>query len=403
MTPTSPTGALAGLRVVDLSRVLAGPLCTQMLADHGAIVTKIEPPIGDETRTYGPPFVEGSAAYYYALNRNKQALGLDLTQPAAREVVFRLLESADVLVENFLVGTMEGWGLGYEAVLKERFPRLIYCRISGFGADGPLGGLPGYDAVLQAHCGLVSVNGHPDAGPTRVGIALVDMTTGHNAVIGILLALAERQRSGKGQFIEVTLHDSALSLQIPHAANYFASGNAPRLMGSGHPNIVPYDKYAATGGDIFLGIVNDGQFRKFCVALGRDDLATDPRFTTNAGRVQHREIVRAEIEKALAGRDADELCRTLMAAGVPAGPVNTVPQVLAHPHTAARGMLVEIGAYKGLGVPVRLSRTPGAARTAPPRFGEHVDEVMAGAGYSREEVADLEARGAVLRSPRKRG
>ncbi len=217
MTPPIPTGALAGLNVIDLSRVLGGPYCGQMLADHGADVIKIEPPLGDETRGWGPPFdAEGISAYFAGINRNKRVVALDLTKLAGRDVLLKLLETADVLVENFKTGTMEKWGLGYEAVLAKKFPRLVHARVSGFGADGPLGGFPGYDAMVQASTGLVSVNGSPEGGPVRIGIPVVDLSTGMNACIGILMALYERNRSGKGQFVDATLYDSAIALQHPH-------------------------------------------------------------------------------------------------------------------------------------------------------------------------------------------
>lgn len=233
-------GALAGLRVIDLSRVLAGPLCTQILSDHGAEVTKIEPPSGDETRTLGPPFdEEGDAAYFTAVNRGKRGMAMDLAHPEGRETLLHLLKDADVLVENFIPGTMQRWGLDFEDELKPRFPGLIYCSISGFGADGPLGGLPGYDAVLQAMCGIMSVNGDPSSGPTRMGIPIVDHLTGYSALTGILLALHHRDRTGCGQRVEATLFDTALSLLVPHAANWMYSDQVPGLLGSAHPNIAP--------------------------------------------------------------------------------------------------------------------------------------------------------------------
>src|SRR5882757_2440461 len=312
------TGALAGLRVVDLSRVLAGPLCTQMLADHGADVIKVEPPSGDETRHLGPPFDDaGNAAYFGSVNRGKRALSLDLARPEGRAVLELLLQNADVLVENFLPGTMERWNLGYASVLSARHPRLVYCTISGFGADGPLGGLPGYDAVLQAMCGLMSINGTPEAGPTRVGVPIVDYVTGYNALTGILLALAARERSGRGQHVEATLFDTGLSLLVPHAANWLCSGRTPGLLGSAHPNIAPYDKFAARDGSVFLGIVNDGQFRRFCECVDRKDLLGDARFRTNAMRLQHVDDLRTEIERTLAAFRVEDLCRDLMRSGVP--------------------------------------------------------------------------------------
>lgn len=368
------TGALKGVRIVDLSRVLAGPLCTQMLADHGADVIKIEPPFGDETRQLGPPFDdEGIAAYYQAVNRGKRAFSLKLNAAEDREVLLRLLEDADVLVENFLPGTMEKWLLGYEDVLAKRFPRLIYCSITGFGATGPCGGQPGYDAVLQAMCGLMSINGSPQSGPTRVGIPIVDHLTGYNAMAGIIMALFHRERTGQAQRIDATLYDTALSLLIPHASNWLQSGKTPQLLGSAHPNIAPYDSFQARDGAVFLGILNDVQFSKFCQCVGRPGLAADPRFASNAARLTHRDALRTEIEAAFAGFGKADLCRRLMDEGVPAAPVNTVPEALEHPHTLHRGMRVEQPGYRGLGLPIRLHRSPGTPGAKPPGFDEHAD------------------------------
>ncbi|MBN8990058.1 MAG: CoA transferase [Rhizobiales bacterium] len=391
-------GAMTGLKVVDLSRVLAGPLCTQMLADHGADVVKIEPPAGDETRGLGPPFdAAGQAAYFSAVNRGKRGMALDLSRSEGRAVLEALLGDADVLVENFLPGTMERWGLGFDA-LSARFPRLIYCAISGFGADGPLGGLPGYDAVLQAMCGLMSINGAQDSGPTRVGVPIVDYLTGYNALTGVLLALAARERSGIGQRVEVTLFDTGLALLVPHAANWLCSGNVPGRLGSAHPNIAPYDKFAASDGEIFLGILNDGQFRRFCQKVERSDLLDDPRFRSNADRLKHVAALRAELERTLAGFKSDDLCRELMRSGVPAGPVNNVAQAFAQPHVAHRGMLVESEGHRAPGIPVKLMQTPGGAGRRPPRFGEHAHEILTEAGFDRAAIDGLIETGVVATS-----
>ncbi len=266
MTSTPTAGALAGIRVLDISRILGGPYCGQILGDHGADVLKIEPPQGDDTRTWGPPFKDGVASYYMGLNRNKRVQHLDLSQDAGRERLLALLEQADVLVENFKIGTMERWGIGYDT-LSRRFPRLIWCRVSGFGADGPLGGMAGYDAALQAMSGIMSVNGEAGGEPLRVGLPVVDMVTGLNAVIGVLLALQERHRSGKGQFVEATLYDSGLSLLHPHAANWFMDGRAPRRTGNAHPNIYPYDTFRTGTKPLFLAIGNDRQFATLCDVL----------------------------------------------------------------------------------------------------------------------------------------
>ena len=369
------TGALAGVRVIDLSRVLAGPLCTQMLADHGADVIKVEPPSGDETRLLGPPFTAtGDAAYFSSVNRGKRAISLDLSSTAGRSVLERLLEDADVLVENFLPGTTKRWGLDYET-LSRRDPRLIYCSISGFGADGPLGGLPGYDAVLQAMCGLMSINGTPESGPMRMGVPVVDHLTSYTALTGILMALYVRAQTGKGQKVEATLFDAALSLLVPHAANWFYSDRTPGLLGNAHPNISPYDKFKARDGELFLGVVNDGQFRRLCEHIRRTDLLNDPRFATNALRVQNVAALRVELEGTLASLPVEALCRDLMASGVPAGPVHSVPQAFSQPHAAHRAMQVSKGDYRGIGVPVKLSATPGQPGRRPPRFDEHADTV----------------------------
>lgn len=399
--PDLARGAVTGLKVVDLSRVLAGPLCTQMLADHGAEIVKIEPPSGDETRGLGPPFdAAGQAAYFGAVNRGKRGMALDLSRAEGRAVLEALLKDADVLVENFLPGTMERWGLGYEAHLSARFPRLIYCAISGFGADGPLGGLPGYDAVLQAMCGLMSINGTQDSGTTRVGVPIVDYVTGYNALTGILLALAARERTGRGQRVEVTLFDTALGLLVPHAANWICSGSVPGRLGSAHPNIAPYDKFAAADGEIFLGILNDGQFRRFCQKVGRSDLLDDPRFRTNADRLRHVAALRAELERTLVHFESDALCRELMQAGVPAGAVNTVPQAFAQAHVAHRDMLVESEGHRAPGIPVKLAQTPGGTGRRPPRFGEHAREILADAGFDEGMIDGLIETG-VVTPPRK--
>ena len=382
-------GALAGLKVIDLSRVLAGPYSTQILADHGAHVIKIEPPQGDETRGLGPPFVGDVSAYYQGLNRNKLGMALDLSRPEARDVLLRMLEDADILVENFRPGTMQRWGIGYDEVLSTRFPRLIYCRISGFGANGPLSALPGYDAVLQAFCGLMSVNGHAESGPTRIGLPIVDLATGLSSLIGVLLAVVERERSGKGQMVEAALFDVALSLLHPHAVNWFASGDTPTLSGNAHPNISPYDKYAAHGGDVFIGVLNDNQFRKLCHEIGRQDLPADPRFSGNTERIENRQALRIEIEAALADIDATALCEKLMAHGVSAARINSVAEVLDHPHTAARAMTAELGDYRGLGIPLKLSRTPGAVHSAPPSFAADTRSVLADAGFDAAEIERL--------------
>jgi len=392
--PVIQAGALAGLKVIDLSRVLGGPYCTMILADHGAEVIKVEPPQGDETRDWGPPFVESgtgerTASYFLGINRNKQSIGLDLSRAEGRAVLLRLLEGADVLVENFKPGSMEKWGLGYERDLAPRFPGLIHCRISGFGAEGPLGGLPGYDAVLQAMTGLMSVNGDPASGPTRIGTPVVDLATGLYSVIGILMALHERGRSGAGQFLDMTLHDCGMALLHPQAANFFLNGRRPVPLGNPHPNIAPYEKYRTRTCEIFVAVGNDAQFRKLAELIGRADLGADPRFVTNADRIGNRAALAAELELVLAGSDGEELTLRLLRAGLPAGPVRAVDEALAAPHTAARGMVTTLGDFRALGTPIKLSRTPGATRSPPPGFGEHAEPVLRRHGYSADDIASL--------------
>ncbi|MFN6993101.1 MAG: CaiB/BaiF CoA transferase family protein [Aquincola tertiaricarbonis] len=393
-----PLGALAGLRVLDLSRVLAGPLCAQMLADHGASVIKVEPPDGDEARRFGPPLDErGEVAYFGALNRGKRSIAVDLSRLAGRAVLEKLLADADVLIENFLPGTMEKWGLGYEGTLAARHPRLIYCSVSGFGADGPLGGLPGYDAVLQAICGLMSVNGTPDSGPLRLGVPVVDYLTGYNALSGVLLALAARERSSLGQRVEATLFDTGLALLVPHASNWFYSGRIPQRMGSAHPNIAPYDRYAAADGEVFLGVVNNGQFKRFCECVSRPDLASDPRFSESSLRLTNRDALRAEIERTLVNVPAAALCDDLMRRGVPAGPVNDVAQALSQPHAVHRGMVVDQQGHRSLGLPVKLSTNPGCADTLPPRLSEHAGAILSELGYDAAAIESLQADGTITR------
>jgi crotonobetainyl-CoA:carnitine CoA-transferase CaiB-like acyl-CoA transferase len=393
-------GALSGLKVIDLSRVLGGPYGTMTLADHGADVIKIEPPQGDETRGWGPPFVDGTASYFVGVNRNKRALALDLTKPEGREVLLRLLADADVLVENFKTGSMEKWGLGFEEVLSQRFPRLIHCRVSGFGADGPLGGYPGYDAVVQAMSGMMSVNGTPESGPVRLGIPMVDLATGLNAVIAILMAVVERQRSGQGQFLDITLYDTAVGLLHPQVANYFMSGKTPGRVGNAHPNISPYDKFKTATCEVFLGIGNDRQFQRLCQLLGKPSLSDEARFKTMGDRNVNRAPLRAELEALLTTLDGQALCDTLLAEGVPAGPVLDIPAVMAHPHTLHRQMSVETDGYRGFGIPIKLSRSPGKVRSKPKAFGADNRAILAEAGYAPDEIERLVSSGIVPAQPK---
>lgn len=388
-------GALSGLKIVDLSRVLGGPYCTQVLADHGADVIKIEPPQGDEVRDWGPPFHEGDAAYFIGVNRNKRGMALDLTLPEGREVLLRLLEDADILLENYKPGTMEKWGLGYHEVLSKRFPRLIHCRISGFGSDGPLGGFPGYDAIVQAMAGWFSVNGEQGGSPTRLGVAMVDMGTGLYSAVAMLMALYERQRSGLGQYIDMTLYDCAVSLMHPHVVNYNMSGVVPEATGDAHPNISPYETFRTRTVDIFIGAGNNRAFQRLCDELNASELLDDSRFGSNALRVQHRAELKAEIESRLVKIDGAEFSEKLLAAGLPSGPIYNTAQVVAHPHTAHRRMVIEKDWYRMTGIPIKFSRTPGSLRSLPPTFSEHSRAVLQEAGFDDGQIAELTEAGIV--------
>jgi crotonobetainyl-CoA:carnitine CoA-transferase CaiB-like acyl-CoA transferase len=382
-------GPLAGVRVVDLSRVLGGPYCTQILADYGADVVKVEPPQGDETRGWGPPFNDGRSAYFSGANRNKRSIVIDLSRTEGRDLVLRLLQTADVLVHNFKPGTLEKWGLGFDAVLHQEFPTLILCHVTGFGADGPLGGFPGYDAVVQAMTGLMSINGDPAGGPMRMGTPIVDIGTGLIACNAILAALFERSRSGKGQAIEVPLFDSAISMLHPQAANSLMSGKVPVSTGNGHPNIAPYDMFPTATKPIYLAIGNNGQFAKLCEHLGLTEVPADPRFLDNASRLANREELTQVLKASLAERDAEKLETDLLSAGVPAGVVRNVNEALSHPHTLHRNMIASVDTYRGTGIPARFSRTPGSIRRPPPRFGEDSVELLEQVGLDDVSISKL--------------
>ena len=400
-TPASPStgGALAGVKVIDLTRVLGGPFATQLLADHGADVIKVEPPQGDEVRDWGPPFHDDDAAYFVGINRNKRSVGLDLAEPEGREVLMSLLEDADVVIENFKPGSMEKWGIGYDA-LSQRFPKLVYCKISGFGNDGPYGGFPGYDGIVGAMAGHYSVNGSIDSGPMRLGLPVVDLSMGLYCVIGIMLAMHERAQSGQGQAIEVTLYDAALSLMHPHFPNYFLSGDVPQLTGNQHSSLVPYGMYQTRTVPVMLGAGNNRAFRKVCGVLGQPELADDPRFADNRGRQQHRDELNEIIVAKLAEVDGVEFALELLQSGLPCGPVLDTGQVATSEHTKARGIVYEHDWYQGIGTPVRLSRTPGGFKSPPPAFSEHTRDVLAEHGFDDDAIARLAKAGVLVEKRR---
>jgi succinate--hydroxymethylglutarate CoA-transferase len=387
-------GPLAGTRVVDLTRILAGPLCTMMLGDMGAEIIKVEPPGGgDDTRAWGPPFVAGEAAYFLGVNRNKRSLTLNMAAPAGQAVLQELVKRADVLVDNFKLGTLAKWGFG-DAWFEEHAPRLVRCSITGYGTSGPKAALPGYDFILQAESGLMSICGAPDGGPTKYGVAIVDVCTGMLASNSILAALNARTRTGKGQKVEVSLYESSLAMLVNVAASYLAAGRGGGRFGNGHPSIVPYTTYAAADAMLALAVGNDSQFGKCAGVLGHPEWAQDARFCTNRARVENRAVLDALIGEALAQDTAERWVAKLKAVGVPCGRINTVAQALDDPHTAARRMVETvthptIGELKMLGIPFKFSDTPAAVGRAPPTLGQHTDEILAELGMDAAAIAAL--------------
>jgi succinate--hydroxymethylglutarate CoA-transferase len=377
----SATGALAGTRVLDLTRILAGPLCTMMLGDMGAEVIKVEPSGGDDTRSWGPPFVGGEAAYFLSINRNKRSVTLNMAVPAGQKILADLIAKADVLVDNFRLGTLAKWGFP-DAWFDEHAPRLVRCAITGYGSSGPKAKLPGYDFILQAESGLMSICGQADGGPTKYGVAIVDVCTGMLACNAILAALNARHRTGKGQKVEVSLYESSLAMLVNIAQNYLSLGKDGGRFGNGHPSLVPYTTYQAADAMMAIGIGNERQFARCAEVLGHPEWAQDARFNSNRARVENRTVIDGMINAALACDHAETWLAKLMAVGVPCGRINTVAQALDDPHTAARRMVETaqhpvIGELKMLGIPIKFSDTPASVRCAPPTLGQHTDEVLA--------------------------
>jgi succinate---hydroxymethylglutarate CoA-transferase len=398
MSSPEPHGPLTGTKVLDLTRILAGPLCAQMLGDMGAEVIKVEPPgAGDDTRSWGPPFAGSESAYFLGINRNKRSITLNMAAKAGQEILAKLIEQCDVLVENFKAGTLEKWGFTNDW-LEKNAPRVIRCSITGYGADGPKGGLPGYDFILQAESGLMSICGETDGDPMKYGVAIVDITTGLLACNTILAALNARHRSGRGQHVEVSLYESGLFMLANVASNHLVSGKDARRFGNGHPNIVPYTAYPVKDGMIAVAVGNDAQFVKFAAALGHAAWATDARFVRNQDRVVNREAIDGLIIEALKSFNAESLIDQLTQAGIPCGRINSVAQALSAPHTVARKMVETIqhpaaGDLKVLGMPFRFSDTPPSIRRVPPTLGQHTDEVLGDElGLSAERIAELRAQ-----------
>ncbi len=413
-----PKAALSDIRVIDLSRVLAGPYCTMLLADYGAEVLKIEQPgVGDGTRQWGPLWVDGESAYFLSVNRNKKSLTLDLKSAEGRSILGRLVADADVLIENFKPGTTKRMGLDYET-LSVNNPGLIYCSITGYGQTGPYRDRPGYDFMIQAQGGIMSICGPADGEPYKVGVAIVDITAGLFAASAILSALHYREQSGQGQYIDVALLDSQVAWLANVAHNYFATGQTPLRYGNAHPNIVPYESFDTADGFVALAIGSDAQYRRFCkIAAGfgspggaanppttpavRDfQLLFEERFQTNAGRVEHRAELIPLLQRLFRTRGSEEWLALLLDAGIPAGPINDIPTILNDPQILAREMVQEVehptaGSIKLLGPVAKLSGTPAQIRWAPPVLGADTEEILGGMGYTLEEISAFRVAGIV--------
>lgn len=393
-------GPLSGITVLDFTRVLSGPYCTMALADLGARVIKLEHPgRGDDTRRWGPPFLGDESAYFLSVNRNKESIAIDFKSPGGREVVDRLIARADVLVENFRPGTLDGLGLDAATVRAAR-PELIYCSISGYGQTGPRRDEPGYDAVMQAEGGLMSITGAADGPPYRLGVAIADIVSGMFAAQGVLAALVARGNTGRGQVVDIGMLDATAALLTYQAGNYFATGAVPGRLGNRHPTIAPYETFATADGDLALAVGNDGLWQAFCRAADLPDMAGDSRFATNALRLVNYAALKPRLDAAFAGRTRADWTARLQAEGVPCGAVRGLDEVFADPQTVAREMVTTVphatlGHVRVTGVPVKLSETPGGIRSGPPTLGQHSAAILEELGYDQQAVRALADSGAV--------
>jgi formyl-CoA transferase/CoA:oxalate CoA-transferase len=396
-----PDGPLSGLTVLDLTRVLSGPYCTMMLADMGARVIKVEQPgRGDDTRGWGPPFQNGESAYFMSINRNKESLTLNLKHPDGRHIIDGLIDRADVLVENFRPGTLDRMQLGYDDV-SSRWPRLVYCSVSGFGQTGPRRLEPGYDAVLQGEGGLMSITGPHDGPAYRLGVAIADISSGMFAAFGVAMALLARHRTGRGQLVDVGMLDSVAALLTYQAGIYFATGTAPKRLGNRHPTIVPYETLEAADGELVVAVGNDSLWRSFCTVVELEALTADPRFATNKDRVEHRDALRPILVERFRTQTVGHWIAALTAGGIPCGAVRNLDQVFSDPQVLERAMVVALnhpvaGAIRALGVPVKMNDTPGSVRTPPPTLGQHTEQVLTqDLGYEHSAIEQLRKDGAI--------
>ncbi|MGR9049599.1 CaiB/BaiF CoA transferase family protein [Halobacillus faecis] len=385
------TAALEGIRVLDLTRVLAGPYCSMILGDLGAEIIKVEAPGGsDETRTWGPPFKEGVSAYYLCANRNKKSLTLDLKSTEGKEVLEKLVKESDVVINNFKTGTMDRLGVGYDH-LKDLNPRIVFCSITGFGETGPYKHLPGYDFIIQAMSGLMSITGDDQSGPQKLGVAITDILTGLYACIGIQTALLERERSGEGQKIDLSLYDSAVSSLINIGSNFLMTGKVPERLGNHHANIVPYQTFRSCDGEMVIAVGNDRQFAQLCSIVGQPSLAAEPRFSTNAGRVENREELSRILQERFLNEDTAYWKSRCQEKQIPFGPIQSLAEVCKDEQLKARDMFLtckhpKAGDVEMIGSPLKLSRTPVDYRQHPPEAGEHTEEILTRLGYDKKTI-----------------